>query len=94
MPNVRLIGANGKAASISVNGRIYTVAAGATIDMPDFDAQIAQANGFIALAATVGPTTARPAKPSPGQSFHDTTLGLTIVHEGSTWRNPATGGVV
>lgn len=94
MPNVRLIGANGKLAMVTVNGRTYTCAAGATIDVPDFDAQILQANGFVALGATVGATTARPAKPSPGQTFHDTTLGLTIVWEGSAWRNPANAAVV
>ena len=72
MPNVRLIGANGKLATVTVNGRTYTCAAGATIDVPDFDAQILQANGFVALGATVGATTARPAKPTwPDLPRHD-----------------------
>jgi hypothetical protein len=94
MPNIRLIGANGKAVTSIANGRTYVCAAGATIDAPDFDAWILMANGFIALAAGVGATAQRPSKPSPGQNFHDTSLNLTIVWEGSAWRNPATGSVV
>ena len=94
MPNLRLMPANGKAATYSANGRTYTCAAGATIDVIDFDAYPMTANGWVVMAQLVGPTSARPAKPSPGQAFHDTTLGITIVHEGTAWRNPATGGVV
>lgn len=78
MPNVRLIPANGKAATITVNNRTYTCAAGATIDVPDFDAYQMTANNWVTLGATVGATSARPTKPSPGQTFHDTTLNITV----------------
>lgn len=99
MPNVRLMSANNLAKTQTVNGRTYSVATNGTIDVPDFDAVVLLADGWINAAGgsaltTSGPTGARPAKPSKGQTFHDTTLGVTIVHDQSNWRNPATGGVV
>ena len=72
----------------------YTCAANVTIDVPDFDAFVLTANGFIAVAGSVGATSARPTNPGKGQTYHDTTLGLTIVFEGTAWRNPANGAVV
>jgi hypothetical protein len=84
----------GTARTTTVNGRTYVCAAGATLDMPDFDAQVAQANGWVAMAGGVGATAARPSNPSLGMIFHDTTLNLNIVFEGKSWRNPATGGAV
>jgi hypothetical protein len=95
MPNIRLVAANGKAAAMKVNGRAYSVAAGATIDAPDFDAWVLTANGFVAVAAAgVGTTAQRPAKPQIGQSYHDTTLAKNVVWEGAFWRDPATGSAV
>lgn len=99
MPNVRLMTVGNIARATKVNGRTYTCAAGGTIDVPDFDAQVMLADGWInasggAVQTTVGTTAQRPAKPSKGQAYHDTTLGLTIVHDTVNWRNPATGAVV
>lgn len=86
---------DGNHPTIAVNGRTYTCAQGATVDVPDFDANVMMANGWTrAASGGVGATTARPANPSNGMQFHDTTLGYTIVWEGKAWRNPATGAAV
>jgi hypothetical protein len=96
MPNIRVV-----ADTKIVNGRSYTCASNATIDVPDSDAQILTANGWInaagtsgAVATFVGKTAERPDKPAKSQAFLDTTLGLTVVWDGSNWRNPATGAAV
>lgn len=78
----------------TVNGRTYVAAAGATLDVPDFDAQVLSANGWTKVAAQVGATATRPALPFQGQTFHDTTLGYVVVFEGKAWRNPSTGAAV
>lgn len=81
--------------SITVNGRSYSCAVGASIDVVDHDAGVLEANGWTASApGGVGATTLRPANPSKGLAFHDSTLGYTIVWDGKTWRNPATGAAV
>ena len=96
MTNIRMFPpADGLHPTISVNGRTYTCAAGSTIDVPDFDANVMAANGWTKAAlGGVGATTARPTNPTQGMQFHDITLGFTIVFEGKTWRNPATGAAV
>lgn len=100
MSNVRVMGPGGGAAVQVVNGRTYSVAVNATLDVPDFDAHVLTANGWVnvagvgAVVAAVGATASRPANPSKNQTFHDTTLNLTIVFDGKVWRNPATGGAV
>ncbi len=82
-----------------VNGRTYTAAAGQPIDVPDFDANLLQANGWT-LVALSGPTSARPVgtlgvyAATPGTRFFDTTLGKLIVFDGAVWRDPATGNSV
>jgi hypothetical protein len=99
MANVRLMPpANGlSSVTTPANGRSYTCASGSTIDVPDFDAFVLRANGWVnaagggATVSAVGATAARPANPSKQQTFHDTTLGKTIVFDGKTWRDPATG---
>lgn len=87
--------ADGLHPAISVNSRSYTCAQGSYLDVPDQDAQRMAANGWTIVAAGgVGATAARPASPTKGQQFHDTTLGYTIVWDGKVWRNPATGAAV
>lgn len=87
--------ADGLHGSIVVNGRSYTCAAGSTIDVPDQDAKVMSANGWtVAAEGGVGATATRPASPTKGQTFHDTTLGYTIVWDGKAWRNPASGAAV
>lgn len=75
--------------SITVHGRTYTVAAGATVDVPDQDAFVMLANGWTSLGSGVGATAARPANPARAQTFHDTTLGYIITFDGKVWRNPS-----
>ncbi|HYA07496.1 MAG TPA: hypothetical protein VEF90_16545 [Xanthobacteraceae bacterium] len=76
-----------------VNGRSYSCATGSTITVPDFDAQVLIANGWVPVATT-GTTAQRPANPYVGQLYHDTTLGYVICYEGAAWRNPASGSSV
>lgn len=96
MATVRLMSANNLAKSQTVNSRTYTVAAGAEIDVPDFDAWVLLADGWVNAApgATSGATALRPVNPAKNTTFHDTTLGYTIVYDGKSWRNPATGAIV
>lgn len=58
-------------------------------------------NGFIPTVDLVnefrpgcGPTMARPTHPDRGQRFVDTTLGLYIIWNGTTWRHIVTGAQV
>lgn len=77
----------------TINGRLYSAAAGSTLQVPDFDAGVLAANGWT-LVATVGTTAQRPANPYQSMFYHDTTLGYVIVFEGAVWRNPNTGAAV
>jgi hypothetical protein len=92
--------------TIKIHGRIYNAAPGSTLDVPDFDAGVLMANGWL-IADRVrgaGPTTSRPTTSPPGQfpgqplpagySFLDTTLGYVVVWDGNAWRSPATGAAV
>lgn len=95
MANHRMMPPGSGPTSITVNGRTYTCAVGATIDVPDFDGAEMQANGWIvASIGGAGATANRPAAPSRGQEYHDTTLGYTVKFDGKTWRNPTNGSAV
>ena len=81
----------------TVNGRTYTCANGAVIDVPEFDAAVLGANGWLTAAVGgVGTSSARPAltPQQKGTQFHDNTLGLNIMWDGKTWRNPTNGAAV
>jgi hypothetical protein len=95
MPTIRLMPeGHGKITTAVVNGRSYSCALGATIDVVDFDAyQLMSSAGWIQVAP-VGTTAQRPAKPGVGNFFHDTTVGKIIIFEGAAWRDPATGTAV
>lgn len=86
--------ADGLHGTITVNGRTYTCALGSTIDVPDQDGLVMTHNGWVAAAPMAASTTARPAAPFKGQTFHDTTLGYNIVWDGKAWRNPTSGAAV
>ena len=93
----RMMAPNNIATSRTVNGRVYTVAAGGTVDVPDFDADVLEANGWIKAVAGVGgvgATAVRPANPTRHQEFYDTTLSTVVKFDGVSWRNPGTGAVV
>jgi hypothetical protein len=86
---------DGNHGTVTVNGRKYTCALGATIDVPDADAYVLMANGWTtASAGGAGTTAARPINPTPGSEFHDTALGYTIKWDGKAWRNASTGAAV
>ncbi|WP_149344291.1 hypothetical protein [Neorhizobium sp. P12A] len=80
--------------TIMVNGRTYTCALGSMIDVPDADAYVMTANGWVDTTRLSGPTANRPATPNVNAKFHDTTLNVLIVWDGVNWRSIATGGVV
>jgi hypothetical protein len=82
-----------------VNGRTYTGVPGTFLDVPDFDADQLEANGWQRLY-TVGPTTARPAgaiglyPATPGVKFYDSTLSQLLEFDGAAWRDALTGAAV
>jgi hypothetical protein len=88
MPNIRLMphGA-GKVTTMTANGRLYSCALGATIDVPDFDAQVLTANHWVRVAE-VGTTAQRPATPALHMQFYDTTISALITFDGVVWRGP------
>jgi hypothetical protein len=84
--------------AISVFGRTYNPALGAQ-DVPDHDAQVLIANGWINAAsgsttANSGSTSLRPVNPFKNQTFLDSTLGVVIIFNGKNWVNSITGAVV
>lgn len=80
---------------MTINGVVYSCAAGATIDVPNHVADVMKANGWMVAADAGADTTAnRPAAIKVGQTFLDTTLGYTIKWDGKVWRNPVTGAAV
>jgi hypothetical protein len=88
--------------TLNVNGRSYSAAPGATLDVPDFDSGQLAANGWTKVAMS-GPTSARPSinpnVSSPtiaarGAHYFDSTLGYVVVFDGATWRNPSSGAGV
>lgn len=93
MPNVRMHppGAGG---SLTIAGRLYTTPLGTPLDVPDFDALVLEANGWIKTADAVGATAARPSAPVKGQKFSDTTTAAVIFWDGKVWRNVQTGATV
>lgn|SRR4051794_9796145 len=100
MPAIRMLPPPSVAfQSMTANGRSYSAAPGSTVDVIEGDAQVLGANGWVWITPS-GPTSARPVnKDGPyaaarGSLFYDTTLGALIVHDGATWRSPATGAAV
>jgi hypothetical protein len=85
--------ADGLHPAITVNGRSYTCAAGSTLDVPDNDALVMAANGWINHGA-VAASTARPTNPQKGDAIFDSTLGITIKFDGKVWRSPVNGAAV
>ena len=94
----RMSPAAGAPTTLVLSGRTYTCLVGATVDIPDWDAGVAEANGWMkAAAGGVGSTTNRPtnlAMKDKGLLFHDSTLGYNIQWDGKLWRNPTSGATV
>ncbi len=84
----------------TVNGRTYQCAVGSALLVPDFDGLALSANGWTIVAAGGAGTTAqRPVSTASnpiqaGTPYLDTTLGYTVIWDGKTWRNKATGAAV
>lgn len=95
MANIRLLPPkSGLAATFTNNGRTYSCAANSYADIPDFDAQVAAANGWD-IIGYVGTTAQRPTTNRfNSQPYVDTTLGYTVFFDGVVWRNPSTGASV
>lgn len=100
--NVRMLPpVSAVAQTITVNGRTYSATPGSAVDVPDFDAGMLAANGWVRIAPS-GPTSARPTTSTlsapyiagAGFHFYDTTLAQLIVFDGQTWRSPANGSAV
>jgi hypothetical protein len=87
--------ASGLNPSICVNGRNYSCALSAVIDVPDCDGFIMSANGWTEAAngGGSGATAARPNAVTAGKGtpFFDTTLGKVIRSDGKIWRDPNNG---
>lgn len=74
--------------SITINGRLYKVSPGGTVDVNDIDAGILALNGWIPIGQ-VGTTAQRPSGLAGGliKVYVDTTLNKPIFHDGNTWRD-------
>ena len=96
MANIRILPPpTGTKPSITLSGRTYTCALASFLDVPDFDASPAAANGWTIVAPNgVGTTAQRPTPATSGMRYMDTTLGFIVIHEGLVWRNPASGAAV
>jgi hypothetical protein len=82
-----------------VSGRKYTATPGTPILVPDFDANVLAANGWLVVgnvggAVGAGITSARPVNPKKGDSYMDTTLNALVMWDNKNWRNHATGAIV
>jgi hypothetical protein len=93
MPNIRLLPGTAVSSPITINGRVYTPIPGTTVDAPDFDARVLEANGWFNVIGhgSVGATAARPKPSVIGQRFLDTTAAIPVDWDGTTWRNPVSG---
>ena len=87
---------------ITVNGRVYSQTPGLALDIDIADAPILAAAGWLQIGLS-GATVARPTvsdqsmfgllNPASRQ-FSDTSLGITVFHDGAAWRDPNTGNAV
>lgn len=95
MPNIRVIPPANGPYSITLSGnRTLTTTAGNPLDVDAADAYVMAANGWLICGTNgVGTTAQRPAGPTKGMRFTDTTVGAEIVYDGAAWRHKVTGGV-
>jgi hypothetical protein len=77
--------------TVVIFGRTYTCAVGSVITVPDADALVLMANGWIRSAVGTGTTAQRPATPLVNQTFYDTTVGAVMVFNGKGWARHDTG---
>ncbi len=99
LPNQIVMPADGAANPFTIPGttRKYSCAAGAAISVVGDDALVLLNNGWIGGSSLnvvgSGATAARPAKPQPGNSYNDTTVGGLVIYAGSKtgWVHHSTG---
>lgn len=79
-----------------VFGRTYKASAGAVVsNVPEGDARVLEANGWMLVApGGTGTTAQRPANPAKNTHYHDTTVAKNIIYDGKTWRDPDSGASV
>jgi hypothetical protein len=77
----------------TANGRSYTAAPGAALDVLDFDAAVITANSWLRVGRS-STTATRPTDPRLGELILDSTLAKMICWDGAHWRDPATGSAV
>lgn len=86
---------------ITVHRRTYSASAGTGIDVPVFDANEMEANGWLRMGTYSGPSSARPAPLDPdfsgitliGLLYYDSTINELIKYDGTSWRD-SSGAVV
>ncbi len=80
-------------------GRSYSAVAATTVDAPDQDAVVLEANGWFCTAGArvvgAGTTANRPTTGLyVGAMYQDSTLAYPVVYDGALWRNTSTGAAV
>ena len=99
MSNIAVFPSANAPKTVVANGRTYTLALGATpVVVPDWDAFVLLANGWLQSASDGAGTTAqRPAAaygvsaPRVGYEYYDSTVGANVIWNGVNWINHATG---
>lgn len=99
MANMRVFPSAKAPTTVVVQGRTYTCAIGATpLLVPDFDAFVLMANGWLKSAGDGGGTTVlRPvasygvAAPKVGFEYYDTDVGGNVIWNGTAWILHTTG---
>lgn len=76
----------------TIRGVVYKSVAGTFVAMPPYDADLAQANGWSRCGDGYGTTANRPTVGLyPGFKYNDSSLSITAIWDGKTWRNSVTG---
>lgn len=93
MANVQVFPSTTAQLTITIQGRKYTgVVGGTPLIVPDFDAFVLVANGWLRSAKDGAGTTAqRPINPQRGAEYYDSTVGAKVIWNGGSWVNHATG---
>lgn len=93
MANIQMIPGASAPNPCPANGRSYKCAANSVVMVPDFDANVLEANGWMRAAGQgSGPTTSRPKTGLwVGFEWFDTTLNLNVKWDGKAWRSHVDG---
>jgi hypothetical protein len=96
MASIQMMPSAGATNPMTVNGRAYNCPVNGVLMVPDFDANVLEANGWLKTAAHgSSPTVARPITGLfKGMEIFDTTLNINIKWDGKVWRSSVTGAAV